>query len=193
MTTIFLGIDQSINSTGITVLEEGKEPLYYLIVPHLTRKMKEVNHPRLTYILYEKHKVDKDANYTEKERAKTLNIYNIAYKIKEIINQWKPKRVVMEGIAYGQVHSAALTDLAGLSFIIRTHILSTSSELVIVSPSELKRWATGNGSAEKGLMVYAWEALDKIGTEIDAKIDDLADSYFMAAYGRDACSVNGVR
>ena len=189
--TIYIGIDQSINSTGITVLGKG-DPVYYLIVPHLTRKMKEVNHPRLMYVLYEKHKVGKDASYTEKERAKTLNIYNIAYEIKKIINQWQPKRVVMEGIAYGQAHSAALADLAGLSYIIRTHILSTSSELVIVSPSELKRWATGNGVAEKGLMVYAWEALDKIGKELNIKIDDLADSYFMAVYGRDLGDIQGI-
>lgn len=190
-TTIFIGIDQSINSTGITVLAD-KDPIYYLIVPHLTRKMKAVNHPRLHYVEYTKVVPGKEANYTQRELAKTGNIYRISYEIKKIIDQWKPKRVVMEGIAYGQAHSAALVDLAGLSFIIRTHILSTSTELIIVSPSELKRWATGNGAAEKGQMIYAWEALDKIGKDLDVKLDDLADSYFMAQYGKDLGDIPGV-
>ena len=44
-----------------------------------------------------------------------------------------------------------------------------------------KKIATGNGGADKDLMIDAWKRLDKSICDVDSiKIDDLADAFFLA-------------
>ena len=53
----------------------------------------------------------------------------------------------------------------------------------ILSPTSVKKFAVGNGGAEKDVMIASWKKLDKNIKEITTiKLDDLADSYFLAHY-----------
>ena len=53
----------------------------------------------------------------------------------------------------------------------------------IIPPTGLKKFAVANGSADKELMVYAWQTLQPHLKNItDIKIDDLADAYFLSNY-----------
>lgn len=181
---IRIGIDPSINCTGICVFD-GKDNIYYMIPSKTTKKMETFSH---NYIHINKY-IKEDTNgkeYEDKEIAKTNNIYNICNTIQSIIKFYSlldDIEIVMEGVSYGSVGSAALVDLSGLNFAIRMVLRNMDISFMIVSPTSVKKFAVANGQAEKDIMIDAWKRLDKNISDIkDIKIDDLADAYFLAHY-----------
>jgi Holliday junction resolvasome RuvABC endonuclease subunit len=94
--------------------------------------------------------------------------------------------VCIEGISFGSVGSAALIDLSGLNYMVRLMAMENNiKHIYIVSPTQNKKFATGNGSAEKDVMISAWLKLQKHMSEVQSyvKTDDIADAYFLARYG----------
>ena len=62
-------------------------------------------------------------------------------------------------------------------------VILKAGDFVIVSPTQNKKFATGNGSADKDLMVFSWKKIEKCISDItEIKIDDLADAYFLSNY-----------
>lgn len=187
MTTI--GIDPSLNSTGVCVNTNGKYE-YFIITSKMTKKMKEFKHNLVHYLPYEKQDTNKKENdYETVERHKAHNIYCICKNILDILEETYKKYnekivVYMEGVSYGSLGSAALVDLSGLNFAIRNILISlTYADFVIVSPTQNKKFATGNGAADKDLMVFSWKKIEKSIADItEIKIDDLADAYFLSNY-----------
>ena len=112
-----IGIDPSINSTGVCV-STGEKDIYYIITPKMTKKMKEFNSKVIKYLPYEKTTYT-DMEYHEKEVIKTNNFKNILCQIEYIIKKHKPTSCVMEGVSYGSVKGSALIDLSGLNYLIR--------------------------------------------------------------------------
>lgn len=153
--------------------------------------MNAFSHPAITILNYEKldasgykskyNKKPDSSDYVAKEMAKTINIYAITSCIRDIIKSAKPDVICMEGISYGSVGSASLIDLAGLNYSIRIGAMDKNVDIEIVSPTDLKKRATGNGGAEKEEMVWAWHQCDsKIKDIKDIKVDDLADAFFLS-------------
>lgn len=184
---IRIGIDPSINSTGICIYDIGSHSTqYYIISSKMTKKMKEFEHKYVQYIPYDK--IDaKEGSYSEKEYKKFSNILNICTKISYILGLFKHPNndieVFIEGVSYGSVGSAALIDLSFLNFAIRMTLHYMDIPFTIVSPTSLKKFACANGQADKNLMIDAWKRMDKNIADIeDIKIDDLADSYFLSCY-----------
>lgn len=179
--SVIIGIDPSINSTGVTIWKPDSDiHIYYIITNHLTQKMKAFHHERFQYIEYEKTQPNKDDEYHIRESQKTSNIFNICQKIREIVVNEEVTGCVMEGVSYGSTGSAALVDLAGLNFSIRCTLQDLKIPFKIVSPNSVKSFAVGNGSAQKDAMIFAWKHCDPAFKEVNVKIDDVADSYFMA-------------
>lgn len=176
-----LGIDPSLNSTGLCVNRNGKKK-YYIITSHMTRAMQSFSHPEITYLPYEKADTNKKMHdYAAVEYNKALNVNCICECIKQVIKKHKPDIVYMEGISYGSAGSAAISDLAGLNFAIRCALLSSHVPFTIVTPGALKKFATGNGSADKDLMVHSWLMCEpQLSGVSGVKIDDLADAYFLS-------------
>ena len=182
-----MGIDPSINSTGICINIDNKKFKYYVISHqgNYTKKfLKELeeNPPKdIIYKFYEKTKAEGD--YATKEKFKTNNLIQIADTIYNIIKKEKPDVVYMEGISYGSGSSSALADLAGLNFLMRYKVaeyFKGTSELNIISPKELKSKACANGNATKEEMIYLWLKCDKkMEKHKHLKVDDLADAYFL--------------
>jgi Holliday junction resolvasome RuvABC endonuclease subunit len=53
----------------------------------------------------------------------------------------------------------------------------------IIAPTSVKKFAVGNGGVEKDVMIASWKKLDKNISDItEIKLDDLADSFFLAHY-----------
>ena len=178
---VSIGVDPSINSTGICV-SDGKKYTYYIITSKMTRKMEAFSHKYIHLVPYEKTET-KDLEYTEKESVKTRNFANICEKVRSIIKKHKPDNIKMEGVSYGSTGSAALVDLSGLNFMLRQLFLIEKVPFVIVSPSQNKKFAVANGSADKDIMIDAWKRMDSNISDVsDIKIDDLADSFFLACY-----------
>lgn len=183
---IKIGIDPSINCTGICVSYESLN-IYYMIPSKMTKKMLDFKHEYINIIPYIKN--SGGGEYPEKEKFKTYNIYSICGIIKNIINDITETHVGeevsinMEGVSYGSVGSAALVDLSGLNFAIRITLLNMGLDINIISPTSVKKFAVANGGAEKDIIIDAWRRLDKNISQVkNIKIDDLADSFFLAHY-----------
>ena len=196
---VFIGIDPSINSTGMTIRTDTGFCRFFIIKgDKLTKKEKNaqsVNFEIFEYCLYQKENVKDTNNAHERELAKAHNlstiadtIYNI---IEELLQQFRKTSTIdsvticMEGISYGSIHSAAVMDLAGLNYLIRDrlHHHTVVGTLLVTPPAEVKRFYTGSGNANKQLMISTFK-----GSFPDfdlPKIDDVCDSEGMAKYARD--------
>lgn len=196
---VFIGIDPSINSTGMTIRTDTGFCKFFIIKgDKLTKKEKNAqldNSEIFEYCLYQKENVKDTNNAHERELAKAHNlstiadtIYNI---IEELLQQFRKTSsidsvtICMEGISYGSIHSAAVMDLAGLNYLIRDrlHHHTVVGTLLVTPPAEVKRFYTGSGNANKQLMISTFK-----GSFPDfdlPKIDDICDSEAMTKYARD--------
>ena len=106
-------------------------------------------------IVWEKIKTDANSDDPlDKFRRATL----IADGLIAFITSNKATRVVIEGLAMGNIKGNSNRDLAGLQAVLITRILSEfgdSVEVVIASPTTIKKLATGKGNAKKPEMVEA--------------------------------------
>ena len=195
---VFIGIDPSINSTGMTIRTDTGYCRFFIIKgDKLTKKEKNAqldNSEIFEYCLYQKENVKDTNNAHERELAKAHNlstiadtIYNI---IEELLQQFRKSNTInsvticMEGISYGSIHSAAVMDLAGLNYLIRDrlHHHTVVGTLLVTPPAEVKRFYTGAGNANKQLMISTFK-----GSFPDfdlPKLDDICDSEAMAKYAR---------
>ena len=200
--TMFIGVDPSINSTGVSVLiYEGDkliEERSFIIKPDkLTKKeiaAETKNADKFAYVLYEKLIPSKEENNTLSEIAKTKNFMCICDNVRDIIIHYARKYNnaidiygCQEGISYGSVtRTKSIFDLAGLNFMLRTMFLSLNIvcyvELIIGTPGEIKKFASGNGNCNKEIMVQLFKACHK---DLDLpKLDDISDAYWMAKYAK---------
>ena len=196
---VFIGIDPSINSTGMTVRTDTGYCRFFIIKgDKLTKKEKNAqsdNSEIFEYCLYQKENVKDTNNAHERELAKAHNLSTIADTIYNIIEEFLQQfrktstidsvTICMEGISYGSIHSAAVMDLAGLNYLIRDrlHHHTVVGTLLVTPPAEVKRFYTGSGNANKQLMISTFK-----GSFPDfdlPKLDDIADSDSMAKYARD--------
>lgn len=194
---IYVGIDPSINSTGISILTYAENELsnefFFIIKPDkLTKKEKEAEKTyidKFEYVIYDKFVANDKSINTEVEIAKTKNFITICTTIKEIIHKYRVKHkglvrfhVCQEGISYGSItRTKSVFDLAGLNFMIRNAVLSMEDcDLTIGTPGEIKKFASGNGNCSKDMMINLFKASHK---DFDLpKIDDIADAYWMAKF-----------
>lgn len=183
MSRYIIGIDPSINCTGICIYDTvSNDNIYYMISSKETRKMKQFSNSHIYILTYSKSDVKK-LPYSEKECKKFDNIYIICKMIETILQSYNDVEVIMEGVSYGSVGSAALVDLSFLNSALRMTFKSLDIPMKIVSPTSLKKFACANGQAEKDIMIDAWKRMDKNIVNVkEIKIDDLADSYFLAHY-----------
>lgn len=87
--------------------------------------------------------------------------------------------VVIEGLSYGQASGSAFTR-AGLHYLVRRAVLDAGHRFVVVAPTALKKFVTGNGNASKELMVSTMAR--RLGRSISS--DDVADAYGLLAIGQ---------
>ncbi len=179
-----IGLDLSINSTGICVYNcENKNTEYHIIGSKFTKKTIDSSQNIISLTKYTKMDIDKQSPYHIKESTKTINIYNIANEIEKIVKTYHPQVATIEGVSFQS--SGSVVDLAGLNYVVRKILMDNKIKTFIVSPTQNKKFATGNGQAEKDVMISAWQKSDPKVLSIPnyIKIDDLADAYFLARYG----------
>jgi Holliday junction resolvasome RuvABC endonuclease subunit len=188
---VTIGIDPSINSTGVCVSGMDNDfNIYYIIPSKITKKSIEWTKDKewINIEEYEKVSVKDIDKYYEKEIIKFGNLFVLVETLSCILKIIEGNYIIdyatMEGVSYGSVKGAALVDLSFLNAMIRMKLHEHGIKFYIVSPSEVKRYAVGNGSAEKDVMIMSWKNLDKKTQSIPEwfKCDDLADAYFMAHY-----------
>lgn len=197
---IFVGIDPSLNSTGICMqFYEGDKfvkNMYYIVKPNkLTKKEKAAqdNLINFDYALYKKIDLDmyKDNNLFS-EYWKTVNMISIVKKIKECIydniqgrKQYK-LYIVQEGISYGSsIRTKSIFDLAGLNYMIRNEFIEKENSLFFIAPpTHIKKFATGIGNCKKELVISLFKSVEPELDKWLPKVDDIADAYYMSQYAR---------
>lgn len=180
MQNIIVGIDPSLNSTGVCVNINNNKHIYYNIVSKRTKKLESLQSKYINICFYDKIS-QKSMSYSEKEYEKSKNIHDICIHIKSILKKYKPSLVIMEGLSYGS--NGQLGDLGGLNFAIRMVMIDLGIKFLIVPPTTWKKQQIGIAGAEKDIIVKLWKNIDKNIINItDIKLDDLADSYFLAHY-----------
>lgn len=200
-TILYIGIDPSINSTGITIARyennvEVEIKFYIIKNGKLTKKESVANDTldNFEYVIYDKIdlKQFKDDNHVF-EYYKTKNMVEVVNTIYNLILNEAKKytatvNIVIEGISYGSsIRTKSIFDLAGLNYMIRYKLITSDMKhlnLSIATPSNIKKYATGKGNANKESIMtifkYIFPEMESI-----PKLDDISDSYFMAMFSRD--------
>lgn len=142
----FIGIDQSINSTGITFQVYGKtdsilakyellEKHFYIITgkDKLTAREKkaQTTYSEFDYVNYTKEDIKTAKNNHEAELIKTRNLIKISRTIIAIISTYTKKYssnsinvyICMEGVSYQSSNTSSIIELAGLNYIIRYDLI----------------------------------------------------------------------
>lgn len=163
-----IGIDLSINSTGICLNEDG-QCTYYIIVPKKTRNQASSESPRLRFIEYNKQSTD------------TENIRMIGSVIESILKGRQIEEVVIEDVAMNARSNSIIT-LTLLNGYIRCVLDYLKIKFITVPPCKWKKKLLGNGQADKELTIYHWEHLNPEFKELKIKKDDIADAYFLSNY-----------
>ena len=197
MSKIFIGVDPSINSTGV-VIRCGEDVHFYIIKNNnhelnkkgeekdpLTKKerLAQEHNKNFEYALYDKMYGAKEESSYDRESRKTQSLMNICKCLQEIIMRHTKGHnecvACIEGISYGSSgHTTAIYDLAGLNYMMRQALYGYCDKLLVAPPGHVKKFATGNGSADKDTMVALFEG---IHPELDIpKKDDIADAWFMS-------------
>ena len=197
---IFVGIDPSLNSTGLCLqfYEDNKmvKDIFYIIKPNKLTKREQVAQDTLInfdYVLYNKIDLNmyKDNNLFY-EYWKTVNMISIVKKIKECIydniqgrKQYK-LYIVQEGISYGSsARTKSVFDLAGLNYMIRNEFIEKENiSFFIAPPTHIKKFATGIGNCKKELIIELFKSIEPKLAEKLPKVDDIADAYYMSKFAR---------
>ncbi|TFH08865.1 MAG: hypothetical protein E4H14_05635 [Candidatus Thorarchaeota archaeon] len=159
----YMGIDQSFTSCGVIVLNQKSKVVHSSTI-----------------------KSPKTDGIDIFDRA-----WFIAKKVSDLINEYTPERVGLEGLAFSKFGDAT-RDLAGLQFILVNHLRRVHSydNLIIVSPNELKKFATTRGNAKKEQMVDSLpknvlESFQKQNFKKTTGLYDVTDAYWIAKYVSD--------
>ena len=194
------------NSTGICVQKyDGENKVYedFIILKPVDKdkpetkwlnkkeKNAEDNLTNFRYCFYPKVDISiyKDNNHFS-EYWKSKNISVCAKTIKDIVKEWtkdNPEQIciVMEGISYGSSNrTKSIFDLAGLNYLIRDKFIERPDIIfTIATPSNIKKFASGNGNCNKDIIVNLFK---QTHTKFDIvpKIDDISDAWFMSNYAK---------
>lgn len=176
---IVIGIDPSMNSTGLCIRENGHYK-YKLISTHPTKKMLKLSEqmPNLDVIVVNK---EPPAKGVQQAINASKNISYIMYYVWFYLLLYKPDYVVIEAPAFNATGRVA--DLAGLNHAIRLECIKMKIPFYPISPTTVKMHTVGNGQATKEMMIQTWLELFPDYKPLEKmKIDDLADAWALAVF-----------
>ena len=187
----YIGIDPSINSTGICIKILNNEKIYKeyfgVIVPQgsITKKEQKIIIDGFDRIEYQKIDTgqSKKISTTQFELDKTKNLISIVNCIESFIKSHtksiKEINIGMEGLSYGSMgKTVSLLELSGLNYLIRNMIFKNNWNLIICPPAEVKKFASGKGNAQKEILMNAFTILYPQYEQLK-KIDDITDAYYI--------------
>ncbi len=158
MNLYFAGIDPSFTGTALTILDnEGNIQKQSLI---------------------DTKSNDKDPHDIENRILTIVHSLKVLRNFDRVDDREENKCIVyIEDISFGS-KGAYAAQMAALNYFIRIFLLENNIEYTIIAPSKLKKFVTGNGKAQKNLMLK--EVYKKWG--VDLNDDNSADSYALARF-----------
>lgn len=146
-----IGIDLSLSNTGIVCLPDKGQYISTLIKTKPIKTRKE-----------------------ETERLARICLQSLEF----VEKQENVKLILIEGLSFASHKSVAVMQLAGLHYLVRVFTLMFPT--VIVAPSTLKKFVTGNGNSHKDVMMM--ETFKKYKVTITN--DNICDAYCLAQIGK---------
>ena len=182
---VVIGIDPSFSSTGISIVCDNKLLKSY-IVTHNKPKVKYVKIAEQYNNIFEY--VHYEYMVSDNELIKTQNIIEATKAILSIILLYKKQgyeiEVYMEGVAFSSRRTQSLVELGALNYNIRINLIKLGIPFHIITPSANKKAFTGNGAADKELMIKTFLILNPDYQSLVGyiKMDDIADAYAVATF-----------
>ena len=185
MSKLIVGIDPSFSSTGMSIVCDNKLIKSYIVTHNKPKvkytKIAEQYNNIFEYVNYE-YMVSGD------EFIKTQNIIEATKTILSIIllykNQGYNIEVYMEGVAFSSRRTQSLVELGALNYNIRINLIKHDIPFHIITPSANKKAFTGNGAADKELMIKTFLMLNPSYRALVGyiKMDDIADAFAVATF-----------
>lgn len=150
----FIGVDSSLSGTGIVIVDENCNIIESKLI---------------------KTKTDKFSSYEER-------LHYIMTEVENFVSPYleETEMVFIEGISYNSKGLASF-QLATLNYFIRYFLFLKKVEFIDIAPKTVKKFITGDGQAQKNLMLL--KVFKKYGIEFSD--DNICDSWCMAKYGID--------
>lgn len=147
---ISIGMDLSLTGTGVVVISNDK------LIEKVLIKSKPIGKRPID----ELHRIQK-----------------IIKQIFDIVDNYSPDIVVIEGLAMMARNTTALTQLSGMNYMIRDRL--GEIQFLIVVPTMLKKFITGKGNIAKDVMLLeVYKKYNMYFTD-----DNLCDAYSLAMLG----------
>lgn len=180
----WIGIDQSLNSTGMTIQFSDKPNV--LFFQFVTHKMKHSS--SVCFVEYGRVK-EKTDDFTTNELNIVKSAHNLCKAIFHYINLHCSNYDVWNVAIEGQVMSGFskkqmfhLTDLVKLVSIVEYNLIKSAKvRLTIIPPTSVKKYFTGSGRAKKEHMLEEFQ-LRVPNFDHTGKVDDVADSYALSEF-----------
>jgi len=151
---IIMGLDQSFRSSGIVIFENNKMIHCETMVT--------------------------DTTWTDK----FYRAYKISKHIRDVCKKWEVTHILMEGLAFG-ARGDVTRDLGGLFYTIIIECgIRGGLPITVIAPTQLKKYATGNGRSKKEVMIErlphtVYEKFIELGFKKTTGLADLADAFFL--------------
>lgn len=146
------GLDLSLVGTGLILLENG---------------------------VITKRKLIKSKPVGDKPIDELKRIRKIVEEIELIVSDDVPQIAVIEGLAFMARNTTALVQLSALNYMTRALLADYRIPFVIIAPTSLKKFVTGNGGSKKDVMLI--ETYKRWGVSITN--DNECDAYGLAQIG----------
>lgn len=113
-----------------------------------------------------------------KTRVAPIRLAYIRDAVSKALDEVSPELVVLEGYAMG-IRSGRLFDIGELGGVLKLCIWERGLPLLVIPPTNLKKFTTGKGNAKKPDMAAALYAQDGV----KFRTDDEADAYALLLMG----------
>lgn len=114
----------------------------------------------------------------DKPVEELIRVNGIVSEIMSVVDHYCPEIVIIENLAF-LAKGTSLTQLAGLSYLVRSALYSRKIPFYLIAPTTLKKFATGSGKGEKDHMLL--ESYKEFGVEVADNNE--ADAAFLALAG----------
>ena len=148
----FIGIDPSLKGNAVVIINDSGKINYEQLIS-----------------------TDKECYLNPEQR-----ILDIFEQLEYMVYVIRLKKIYIEGLAYSS-NSATLFERCGLMYLIVTHLLKNDIDYSIIPPTQLKKWHTTDGYADKKFMMRV--AKCKYG--INFTDDNICDAYCLAMMALD--------
>lgn len=166
-----LGIDLSIQGTGLAFISDDKDQLKLLDAGGLQSVVFPRFSKQLSTLDWYQGLLVSPVPDGEFARWETIKDAVMGFAM-------HAHQVTIEGYAFGS-DTAWATSLRELGGIVRYHLRKARLPLVEVTPTQLKKFATGDGRADKNIVLK--EVFKR--WELDLSDDNMADAFVLAKIG----------